>query len=163
MLNRRRDQAGRPCINQAVNMPIYAYAPTYLHMCVCVSVCVWSVQGVCIIALPKLEIYYNFHTSVTRGRRDTVDSQACCVYIYIYIIYIPLYVTIIFRVSQCHYFDRRRLRGSCSLRNVTSRRRTLVEAKGLCGYTDKKKGFIKAFSKLYLKFGQLISLKAVRF
>lgn len=87
----------------------------YLHIC--------PLQGVCIIAVPKLEIYYNFHTSVTRCRPVVhIPIKHIC-------IYIPLYVTIIFRVSQCHYFDRRRLRwGSCSPRNVTSRRRAVAEA-----------------------------------
>lgn len=37
MLNRRRDQAGRPCINQAVNMTIYAY----------VCVCLYVQYGLC--------------------------------------------------------------------------------------------------------------------
>lgn len=51
----------------------------YDNICICVrlSVCpVWPVQGVCIIAVPKLEIYYNFHTSVTR---------CCRIYIVLYI------------------------------------------------------------------------------
>lgn len=88
----------------------------YDNICICVrlSVCpVWPVQGVCIIAVPKLEIYYNFHTSVTR---------CCRIYIWYYIYTHLYFVAIIFRVSQCHYFDRHDSRGSCCLCDVTSRR-----------------------------------------
>lgn len=101
---------------QAVHQSSCQYANICIYSAY-VCVCVWPVQGVCIIAVPKLEIYYNFHTSVTRCRRH---SSIYNIYI---LAYVHLYfVAIIFRVSQCHYFDRHDSRGSCCLRDVTSRR-----------------------------------------
>lgn len=65
---------------QAVHQSSCQYANICIYStCVCLCVCVWPVQGVCIIAVPKLEIYYNFHTSVTRCRRH---SSIYTIYIY---------------------------------------------------------------------------------